>query len=98
MDIIWTYAPLHMLPRGASPELYGYDRNDPRNENWHVKWICVEENNGEYYIDGVRDPNFENKERLFRDLSPSKIGKIYHTKIAIFENEEDKVKFILRWL
>lgn len=89
MAIIWVHAPF-----------YVDDINHPKfkvwlDNNWHIqlKWILVEIHNHKLYVDGEL-ANFENLEKLIEEGRKAR----WITKIAIFENEEDKVKFILRWL
>ena len=91
MAIIWVHVPLF--------------HNDKLkvwlDENWHVqvKWIAIEVVNDRLYVDGEL-ANFENPEKLIgnKELERLDRGAQWFSKIAIFENEEDKMKFILRWL
>lgn len=92
--IIWTYAPwTHNTHESEKLEEWLKD-------NYHVRtaWISVEFSNNKLYVNGVEcseiECNFENPKKLRGDLEP---GQCRYTKIIIFENEEDKVKFILKW-
>lgn len=90
MAIIWAYSP--------------FDRQEKLekwfDENWyvHMSWIHIELSSDYIlYINGINSKiaNFENTEKLKKSLKP---GQTRFIKIVIFESEEDKVKFILKWM
>lgn len=96
MAIIWTPAP--------------FFKNNPEYEEYVLwsgsetvitEWVAIEVIEDVLYINGTnaKISNYENTEKFrnYKKYNNWKRSGQWHTKIAIFETQEEKVKFILKW-
>ena len=91
MAIIWTYAPFFK----HNSEYEDFVLWFQAEESIKTEWVAIEVFEDRLYINGVNGKmsNYENIEKFRKN----KRSGHWYAKIAIFENQEEKVKFILKW-